>query len=129
MIEDGVATAPPFLWSVPASSTFIGAAMSADDDEDDDEDAAIARLVRRSSFVAMASQMNGDSNEKLASNSLTLPSSLMFSSIATYSNPFCRNEINAPGGTSDWLTVLLATSDSYANVNALCEKPFSCRYL
>ena len=65
----------PFLCSLPSpfieSSIFIGddgnACPSADDEEPD-------RFVRRSSFVAMASQMNGDNNEYDPSNSLTVPS-------------------------------------------------------
>ena len=43
----------------------------------------------------------GDNNDKLLpSKSFTVPSSLIFSSILTYSSPFCRNVTNAPGGIS-----------------------------
>ena len=72
-IIDGIATVP-FLCSLPSpfieSSIFIGDdgnACSVDDDEPE-------RFVRRSSLVAMASQINGDNNEYDPSNSLTVPS-------------------------------------------------------
>lgn len=44
--------------------------------------------------------------------------SLICSSIAMYSSPFCRKVINAPGGISVCAVLDLMTSDSYANVNA-----------
>jgi len=143
---DGTVAAPPLLCSPapspnPASSPFMATTSPDDDDEEEDEEdddgaaeaaaaaAAVARFVRRSSLHAMASQMNGDSNENVASNSATLPSSLMFSSIATYSNPFCKNVINAPGGISEVATVDFAINDSCAKQNAVCAKPFSTQYL
>ena len=146
---DGTVAAPPLLCSPapspnPASSPFMATTSPDDDEEEDEEDdeddddgaaeaaaaaAAVARFVRRSSLQAMASQMNGDNNENVASNSATLPSSLMLSSIAMYSNPFCKNVINAPGGISEVATVDFAINDSCAKQNAVCAKPFSTQYL
>lgn len=93
----------------------------------------VGRRSRRSSFVAKASNMNGDKREKLSSNSRTEPSymdsiiiinhlhvlgyspthtSFICSSIAVYSSPFCKSAINVPGGISDCATLDLATKDS-----------------
>ena len=72
MMVDGIAD--PFLCPDPSPfllpSTFIGPATIAFSAEDDATD----RFVRRSSFMAIASHINGDNNEKLESNSLTDPS-------------------------------------------------------
>mmetsp|Transcript_33127 Transcript_33127/g.72984 ORF Transcript_33127/g.72984 Transcript_33127/m.72984 type:complete len:206 (+) Transcript_33127:338-955(+) len=91
--------------------------------------AGVVRLARLSSFTATASQISGLSREKLLSKSSIVPSSLMCSSMAMYSSPFCKNVIRAPGGISVWAVLDLITSDSYANVNAECANPFSDKYL
>ena len=52
---------------LPPFHSYAGNACSVDDEVPD-------RFVRRSSLVAIASQMNGDNNEYDPSNSLTVPS-------------------------------------------------------
>ena len=49
--------------------------------------------------------------------------SLIRASISTYCNPFCKNDINAPGGKSVVVNVDLANKLSYANVNAEWTNP------
>ncbi len=47
----------------------------------------------------------------------------MFSSMVTYSSPFCKKVISAPGGKSVSAMLDFVTNDSDANVNELWVKP------
>lgn len=49
--------------------------------------------------------------------------SLICSSIARYSNPFCIKAIKDPGGTKECDILDFATMDSYENEKAEWEKP------
>ena len=63
-----------------------------------------------------------------SSQGLSDPSSFRCASMSTYCNPFCSNEMSAPGGTSALATEDFITRLSYANVNAAWVNPDSWRY-
>mmetsp|Transcript_7556 Transcript_7556/g.27623 ORF Transcript_7556/g.27623 Transcript_7556/m.27623 type:complete len:249 (+) Transcript_7556:872-1618(+) len=66
--------------------------------------------------------------EKSASTSV--PSSFKFASSSRYCNPFCTNEIKAPGGIArEGAIDFRSTYDSFPNANALCVNPDSSKYL